>query len=326
MHLVCLLASVIRCPRRLEYFKILLDSVRSQTSRLDGFFISIHIAPELEQGINYSELFKGLPNVRILKQKRAKPQFAQYQELYTRLGEAFPCPSDKEGFLLFSDDDDVWHEHRVEMYRTQWERACAMPGAPINRVSSICMRERIKVCNRFCTKHTDTSNVQSYLDCGCLVFEQIPDIHVSLEFHEYAVRRHVMGEFFQQHGDFCLYNRFADIVFRDFIFSYKLDEGITLHMCPPSWMYFYRLGDSNYLAQTRPVAHPERVESFSNHPENIKIMIHYCLDQLECKSLKDMGQSALKSIHSFTSREEMRRLMSQVLEERKVRIYDKRPR
>lgn len=110
MHLVCMIASVIKDARRLRFFKTLLESICQQAVPPLVIFISIHIAPHLS--VDWDSLLMkrsfACP-LRVLRQKREKLQFVQYKEMMDRLERVFPTPAGKDAFIMFSDDDDLWH-------------------------------------------------------------------------------------------------------------------------------------------------------------------------------------------------------------------------
>lgn len=249
------MASVIRDERRLSYFRQLLNSIRAQTRAPTRLYISIHIVLDLSSE-EWSSLFANLPgNPVILKQRHPKRQFVQYRELLKR---AAADLSGENTFILFSDDDDLWHPQRVACYLNWFDNMIQMGTPPdvISRMTSIQAREQTtpglpcEVCQ------TNNSNdVDAMLRCGCVTIEllALEKGPMLLEYHQYAVRPRVLQEFLEKHVQLVETNRFADMEFRQFVRTYDDEKGCTGQLVPPHWMYFYRQCDPSYDAVTRPM-------------------------------------------------------------------------
>lgn len=283
LRLICMIASVITDPRRLGHFKLLLDSIRAQTTKLSGLFISIH-AP----GIPIKELTRsmGCP-VFILNQRQPKRQFVQYAEMLTRLEDVFPPPDNSETFILFSDDDDLWNSDRVEHYFGAWNNT--NPSA-YSTISSICMKESTKVSIRSC-QH-EPSAVEDMIQCGCVRFEfpnrMESEMHAfATEYHEYAVRPFVLSQFISAYPTLVQENRFADMQFRDFVGSYGGKEYRTILLIPHNWLYFYRKCDESYMCVTNPCHGIINLKALDS--AQVRTVLGYALDMAKCPAMREQG-------------------------------------
>jgi len=297
LHLVCFLASVITDKRRLEFFRMLLDSVRKQAMPLNGgFLVSIYLDPELEPDVK--SLFRNLNcPVKLLIQKRPKKQFVQIAEMYSCWEKAFPCPPDREPFFLFSDDDDLWSEHRTEAYFRIWDGACKS-NFPLDKVTSICAREHTKHNDRLCEAHKDGSDVNAMIACGCVAFTE----EIYPEYHEYAVRPFVVGEFLNTHDRLVRHNRFADMQFRSFVAGYSGYN--TLIIQTPVWLYFYRKCDRTYICATNPVKQTRQLY-FPEDIKEITALVEYIAEISECPAMgPDRAAESLKNLMAATTRTE----------------------
>lgn len=253
MNLVCIIASVIREPRRLRYFRMMLDSIRAQKVIPTQIMISIHIDPALmpRGDDDWKALFAGFPVdcLFVYKQKRAKRQFVQIREMLARIAHV----PGKETFVMFSDDDDLWHPERAAVFFAYFD---LLGKEPIRTTSSFLIREQTECTNGPpCTKcqRENEDNVDAMLACGCvkISFPSRTDVTSRLyEYHQYAVRPRVMEEFFQHSAQLVENNRFADMQFRLFVATYGGAEWKTCVINPAHWTYYYRQCDKTYAAAT----------------------------------------------------------------------------
>jgi hypothetical protein len=296
MHLVGFIASVITEPRRLMFFRELLESIKTQKKPLDGLFISIHIDPSLN--VDVKTLFKGIKNVRVLLQKRPKKQFAQIGEMLEKLNSTFPCPSEKVQFILFSDDDDLWHHERTEFYHEMWKKGHETSPEMMPIIASISVKERIVFRKEPCVIHLNTSHVDNMLECGCAILKRpsFPNIKeeevltFDTEYHEDAVRPHVLRDFFKDFGWICRNNRFADIEFRTFVRKYKGSKGSTLNVIPSHWMYFYRRCDKTYPAVTNPLEMDLEAKFVKLSLKEAIKLLTYAIEMTECHSFDKVSK------------------------------------
>lgn len=275
--IVCFLASVVTNEARLECFSHLLESIKRQSVPLDGLFVSVHFADSLN--VDVSQFFENIPcKLRLLKQKRPKPQFVQFREMYDRLAQNF---GEKDVNIMFSDDDDIWHEHRVYSYKRSFELSSVEKREMLS--SFVCLES---TAQKYCTAHERSCfNVQTMLDCGCCIHKQY-DRPIFLEYHYYVIKSFVLGDFFKQKRWFVENNRFADMEFRCFVAEYKPEEGFhTAYFTPPTWTYFYRFSGTWYPSVTCQF----QLQDF--RPEFMFPYLNYLVEMLEAPS---MDQTAKK--------------------------------
>lgn len=280
---VCLLASVIQEERRLAFFRQLLDSVRAQLVKPDEMIVSIFIDPSLE-GDNgdqfWQELFHDLPFVRVMRQKRKKRQFVQIAEM---LGKVEDSPST---FVIFSDDDDLWHPRRVFEYCALYNDTRAKVGdAVMPRFSAMIILHAMKTNNTKCPDHQGTSDVDGMIRCRCVEMRFLPyEARGDVEYHHMAVRPVVIKDFIAENGRMIRHNRFADMVFRRFVVTYKPKECRTTYGCPPHWMYFYRHCDSSYECVTNPILHNDTGRKLTLGEADA--FMQYIVEASECELMK----------------------------------------
>lgn len=292
-YIVCFIASVIKEPRRLAFFKLLLDSIRGQTHLLDGLFISIYIDPSLN--VDWSNMFKGLGNTHILRQKNQKQQFVQIGEMSKKLESKFTCPQNKTLFIMFSDDDDLWHCDRVKQYAKSWNDAPTYASPEkIASVASICMSESMTI-DISCNVHMNSSNVDEMIECGCVnvtIPTQEDAVNTMVEYHEYVVKHKVLIEFLKEYDWIVRNNRFADMEFRTFVARYNLERGSTIFIRPDTWGYFYRKCDPTYVNVTNPTF-SLKYGGFSARQDSkrAEIILRYVAEGQECKSMANIMTS-----------------------------------
>lgn len=291
MNLVCIIASVIRDTRRLRYFRMLLDSIVAQKVFPTQLIISVHIDPSLTP--DWDALFRGLPasGVLICKQMRAKRQFVQIREMLGRIKHI----SGKETFVMFSDDDDLWHPQRAAVYFAYYD---LVDEQTLRMTSSFVVREYTASSQgppcTACLAHNE-QNVDAMIACGCVNITSYSDTENRLyEYHQYAVRPLVMEAFFKQYAQLVETNRFADMQFRYFVATYGGTEWRTCQIGAAHWTYYYRECDSTYTAVTRPCAG-------KTGRELAESVIEYYLELVACPCIcfETAKNGLLKSIAHF---------------------------
>lgn len=281
MNLVCMIASVIRDARRLRYFRMLLDSIRAQSVPPHEIWLSLHIDPSVLSQEDWDPLLSNLPGrVRILRQRRPKRQFVQYGELLERLKDT------PETFIMFSDDDDLWHPDRaLTYYHAYWQ---SNPDQLLDCASFVAREETMhpsRPCAR-CQRDNE-ANVQAMLDCGCLTFRFVPydpaeRVTDLFEYHEYVVRPHVLRDFLSEHATLVETNRFADMQFRRFV----VKAGLTGVIVPSHWLYYYRRCDTGYAAVTNLPFDMPKSGNVKDIPQSvIDAVVEYYIEMAECPAM-----------------------------------------
>lgn len=234
----------------------------------------------------------------------------QLAELSARLEKTFPCPPGKHSFILFSDDDDMWHPKRVEFYHKAWQDANYGNAGALDSVTSISAKERFKI-DIGCAKHLNSSKVDEMIECGCAtLIKASPEssaqqiMQFDCEFHETAVRPCILADFVRVYTRLVRTNRFADMQFREFVLRYgKEKEMCVCCVIPDHWLYFYRQCDRTYLAATAPIAidwsvpHPE----ITPDSEIALKLFTYTIEMIECPCMNAMGISKLTGAIQYLS-------------------------
>ena len=276
MEIIGVIASVVKTKERLSSFCILLDSIRNQTSPLDGLIISCFVDPAL--GVDPTELFSRLgKNCHILLQKTPKLQFLQFKDISSRLNQKFP--SFKNKFLLFSDDDDIWNVNRVEC-----NRQFASNEVGIENVHAFISMESTLQRVGGCRFHDYLcQNVDAMINCGCTTFTNFPEATTPMlvEYHYFMVRDIVLADFVRAKGWIVEQNRFADMEFRIFISKYNTSVPDTIRCFRPiEWTYFYRYSHDSVTA-TRAKTCNEIAE--------------ICVERSECPTMQEASREILKN-------------------------------
>lgn len=149
----------------------------------------------------------------------------------------YPALSDPKTWILFSDDDDLWHRDRVAMYLHGLQMVQQYPPSQRMLFSNI----RSNVC---ATSDRDTRDVKME-DVDVLL--QSGELHLvsQLNYWDLCIRGTLFCEFMNIANDFILQDPTFDVLLRAFICSYNFPNGKCVIMKPAAgvWMYFWRKHD-----------------------------------------------------------------------------------
>ncbi|KAH9253734.1 hypothetical protein BASA81_008352 [Batrachochytrium salamandrivorans] len=285
MQLVCLIASVIKCQRRLGYFQLLLDSIRVQIDQLDGLIISIFIDPSLNVPIRLYNGLGGKEKCFVLRQKCAKKQFVQIQEMLPRVAAYFP-PQGKETFLMFSDDDDLWHPERAIYYRNGFHDM--VRNGSLSSTALLFVNEVTIPGPDHCFAHDPRNvqgpgDVQRMIDCGCVQTQSI------LEYHYFVVRPCVLDDFFVAYPRF-VHNQFCDLKFVHFLSNDRNGRNDYCQVIPSHWLYFYRrIAEPGYEA----AGNSRSFEHILDLEARFRASINYALDLAEYRNSQDTAETLM---------------------------------
>jgi hypothetical protein len=258
----CFCASVIRTQARLDRFRQLLQSIANQTVNLHVVAFSIHIDPSVldMDSPAFFQMFEdvlgkvGMPYF-LLKQRRAKRQFVQIEEMTKRLDmlkSKFSKPGNANlpAFIMFSDDDDLWSPIRVMAYLGAWNAGVEIgKGDRINTLMYVERNEQEKLC---CTINCAADVSRAISQCNCIDQSVQPlttPIHLQVaEFQSMMVREFLLVEFFEKSQFVVQNNRFADIAFFQFVNTYDSDSRprCIMKQRTSAWLYFYRLNTDTH--------------------------------------------------------------------------------
>lgn len=115
---VAAMASVLRAgdAKRVTYLRACLDSILKQTTKPDHIFVAIHCEDASVLGDLQRDYPTEISNVQFIVQAERQSQFRNYQALVEHAGQQYQLDP-LHTYFLFSDDDDLWHEERVEWYK-----------------------------------------------------------------------------------------------------------------------------------------------------------------------------------------------------------------
>ena len=128
-RVVAFLASHVSDRRRLQLLRHCLGSIAAQDSHLDALYVSWHAPDALraEVAAMLAEWSRRLPPgvMRPLPQPERRSQYQHLRACLSAAAAEF-CASDAPGapsWLIFTDDDDLWHPQRVGSVRRACESA-----------------------------------------------------------------------------------------------------------------------------------------------------------------------------------------------------------
>lgn len=261
--LVAMLATHISSQARLFNFGQCIKSI-AQSSRLPQIVAVSFSAATEELGKLTAQVIKQLEaslegEAVVLSKMHAEPrsQFEHFhcleQEL-EELGARFPGPgqmgeSIASSWVIFSDDDDLWHPHRSAVYAQQIDEVGADPevraivcpwyATPTPGVAgkpSAQRRPRWDEVDMFLEREKAMVHTSTPPTAGSA------EEHVDEEYWMYAVRYGSLQRFFAQATGGLLASPFCDVAFRAFVRRIGGSRGWTVYLeyrrgFP--WMYYY---------------------------------------------------------------------------------------
>ena len=137
--LAVLLASHVNSKKRLRYLSFLLNSIAEQVLDMpEGLYVSWYATDEALACATQELLSRAvLPlRVRTMRQARRLTQYQHFRKALTAFERDHGGNSPVPAWLLFTDDDDLWHPQRVHLTR----RACSAVTAsgPSAARSEVC--------------------------------------------------------------------------------------------------------------------------------------------------------------------------------------------
>jgi hypothetical protein len=252
--IIGLLASYIDTEIRIKNFKRCLKSIKNQVNvSYDTWEILISISVPDD---NLFKLTKDLLNEFIddglkitVDYKREKmSQFNQYKSLLKYINNPSEISNnilynDSNTWLMFSDDDDIWHPYRVFEYE-QCIKYCMDKPQYISISGKSCYNNtKKKYANLNISSSTD---VDLLLTKKKLKIQSIDASGTSI-YVAYCIRLYVFNEYFSKIPDKLLFQSFCDTSFANFIAVYGIQTGIGENInidntcVPNNWMYYYDL-------------------------------------------------------------------------------------
>jgi hypothetical protein len=133
-QLICLIASHVNSLKRIERVLTLFSSIKKQSQMPTRTIMSMSSSLDKENSTAIQSVLEAAKeaSVEVIQQAHALKQFEHYDFLTNLLKDY----SDNT-WILFSDDDDIWHEDRIASYQQA-----------ISTVDEKCMTVKSLVCKR----------------------------------------------------------------------------------------------------------------------------------------------------------------------------------
>ena len=224
------IASHLKDQQKLKYFIACLDSIAKQTSKLDFCLVSwscekkfsANVKTELAKWKNYHT--NTAQHVYLFRQSISKRSQFQHFKLLLKYTRALS--SVRETWIIFSDDDDLWHPERVFSYRNAIERMNL-----VNQSFAVGKLIRDKVANRMTC---DAGHVTKLLLCKELHTEIFHKD--GLEYFQLCINARLFESFFLSPTP-------INVAYADrFFLWYDILHSEVKYVNVPSlnWMLYYR--------------------------------------------------------------------------------------
>lgn len=230
-QLIALCASHINSWPRLAHFRHMVHSWIDQVCPIPLFVEMSVETPDLADQIRVFLAKIDDPFLTITIADNKRSQFGHYQALVDRLGTCY-----SHTWVLFTDDDDLWHPRRSETY------ANALANTPdlsiASHISSVCSYTR-----DICKKYADIASLAE--------IEHLPQTTHTMADRDYVqlcIRFSDLRLFFNILPPVVRDYQCCDILIERFI-THTLSRK-AMHVLPPVPLYFYR--ECSQYAHNRP--------------------------------------------------------------------------
>ena len=193
---------------RLHCLKQMITSVANQSTRLP-FYLSISTDESVSDTVRgeIESLVESDAMIHVTWAPSRASQFNHFERLALRLKEEGHDPD--ETWLLFSDNDDLWHPDRSQAYRDVIASS-SDPARSSRRLAAVCFdicagNTRLGEDKDFASA-ADVS--ESLLSQGAYLYGDGPQ-SLTHEYYEYAVPLAVLLQFVDSSGQMLLQHRFA---------------------------------------------------------------------------------------------------------------------
>lgn len=249
IRIVAMMASHIGNAERLAWFRVCLRSIIAQ-SHATSVAVSWSAATEALASKTRCLLSETMLRTEVVSREQPRPlsQFEHYRALTKQL-EQTEDTGESSHWVIFSDDDDLWHPERSGVYSS----LLADSDGNMSVVSAVCPWYVSDPDGR---RPSSVEEVNAWLKEGTAVIKGglsekvLKDASVhgnDEEYWMYAVRRRALDKFFEDATDSLLACKFCDMAFRSFVRGFGGSAGQTVYIQngPQSpWMYFYNYHDS----------------------------------------------------------------------------------
>ena len=215
--LVAIVASHIDSLHRWELFLQMINTVSTQSESLDAFYIGISFPSKDMQQIYESrldtvrDLLRGVCSRLTITQTKAP---CSQGKMWQRMVRRYPALSDPNTWILFSDDDDLWHKDRVAMYLHGLQKVRQYPPSQRMLVSNI--RSNVYATSNRETREVKVEDVDVLLESG--------ELHLGSQgnYWDLCIRGTIFCEFINIANDFILQDPMFDVLLRHHICTYDL--------------------------------------------------------------------------------------------------------
>ena len=236
--IICFLASHVASKHRLADLERTVQSILAQRPKLPPLSVSWSSTPELAPHVRaIFDAAASALTVTSVEQPSKTSQFEHYRALASLHAPKPPM------WVLFSDDDDIWDEHRYGLY---WEQARLAARSTPNAAALLCRRKCL--ARHGAIEPRDAEGVRRlmrarharYSDCN-LKDGLEEDEHNMAEYFDAAVRFSVVSQFFESVPRFMTRHRLCDLAFCFLIQK----QPTTVRWMPEGqrdFVYFYSRG------------------------------------------------------------------------------------
>lgn len=273
-HIISLCASHIDTLERMSLLQLMIQSWHSNTVQIP-LFISLSYDEYLQEDIlnTISQMREMYP---LLTVNISNVKLAQFEH-YKILSETVVVLYSPSTFIIFSDDDDLWSENRVELYKN----CISQFHDIIHSVSSI------KMCGYYTcdgASHPDMRYISNFAQLQNYknLIKVIDTVNIPGEYWQYCVPIKYFQEFMTKASDDLLKHKYCDLTFTKFIYFYNPENVKIVHLPKDRIGYFYR-----YL-KVRNVVNPEEVVIKATH-ENISYIHPAMINNIELIAARNVG-------------------------------------
>ena len=211
-----LLASHVSSPERLAHLRSALDSIGAQSDAPDAMVLSWYaddtLASQVEALLSSSRVKNSL-RFRAVRQTRRLSQYQHLREALNALERELP-PRDAptSPWLLFCDDDDLWHPERTRLARLACAQASSEPAAPGPPSQPLIRAIGFGVYTYPTEGDAQAARTAADVDGAIRARHAAIWLGVS-EIFQYAVRPSLLRDFLRGEPESVLAHRFADVRF-----------------------------------------------------------------------------------------------------------------
>lgn len=246
-RIVGVVASFMDSSQRLEYFEHMMESIFNQSVMMDALYIGMsfanrEVSDELEPRLrDIVKKCRDLP-IRFIRKPKKTAQGVMWHNLIKKI----PDLSGPRTWILFGDDDDLWHPSRVKLYRESIEHSLRC-NLNISDVRSTCYAIASDGDQPRSSSDVDVLWEQKRLTLKRTVggHRYDGDFQQGGNYVDHCVRAGIFAEFVQISNLFMRSNLQFDVMLQRYICSYGASDGVKNVILKPDrtkcWLYFWRI-------------------------------------------------------------------------------------